>query len=113
MENMNNTMELLAGKVSEVEEKLYGLGDVVNQNAVANNTNAEIIENWTKITDVKVIDLVKKYGNIKRFILVGAIAGGYLLYKQFKKHEEKMAVMEAELGRLKLERVKAQDDVEK
>lgn len=104
MENMNNTMELLAGKVTEVETTLEYVYDWANKHGNCNNENFKTINDNFSAVGADICALLTKHKKLRNFVFVSGIAGGYLLYKQFKTYNERMAAMEKELDKFKMEK---------
>ena len=108
MENMNNTMELLAGKVSDLSSDMDTIFtahndavDFCNAHFKAITTDLKMCDKNFKNISADIQKLLGKHNKLGRFVVVAGIGGGYLIYKQFKAHNERMAAMEKELDMLK------------
>ena len=111
MENLNNTMELLVGKMNDLSADMDTIfdahNDVVdfcNKRFNLDETNFKTInDNFVKVAD-DISGLIRKQRKLRNLVIIGGIAGGYLLYKQFKTYNERMAAMEKELDKFKMEK---------
>ena len=104
---MEKTIELISGKLNNVEKDvddlwngLQHVGKVVNSNADINDCNFNIIENFMKKTDdcfKTAAKALKSQSKFNKLMFVGLIAGGYILYKQDKAIKELQAKNEEQV----------------
>lgn len=81
---MENTIEIISSKVTELETELCDLSNVLNDDVKIYNNNFDIVG----ATFIDIGKKLTKQRRFNKFMLVAAIGGAYVLYKQHKEIKE-------------------------